>query len=117
MHSAFLNTAKLIRCRNIASLLELFTDTGSGRVRNGENFASKFFSLSLSDLAERIPRCIGMPFSRLIGKWNAVAEVALELRCSKTHVYNVIAGKVDGVRALPAISMARRKLVRRCGPK
>jgi excisionase family DNA binding protein len=42
-----------------------------------------------------------------------VAEVALELRCSKAHVYNVIAGKVDGVRALPAISMGRRKLVRR----
>jgi len=42
-----------------------------------------------------------------------VAEVALELRCSKAHVYNVIAGKVDGVCALPAISMGRRKLVRR----
>jgi excisionase family DNA binding protein len=42
-----------------------------------------------------------------------VAEVAMELRCSKAHVYNVIAGKVDGVRALPAISMGRRKLVRR----
>jgi len=42
-----------------------------------------------------------------------VAEVALELRCSKAHVYNVIAGKVDGVRALPAILMGRRKLVRR----
>jgi excisionase family DNA binding protein len=42
-----------------------------------------------------------------------VGEVALELRCSKAHVYNVIAGKVDGVRALPAISMGRRKLVRR----
>ena len=42
-----------------------------------------------------------------------VAEVALELRCSKAHVYNVIAGKVDGVGALPAISMGRRKLVRR----
>ena len=42
-----------------------------------------------------------------------VTEVALELRCSKAHVYNVIAGKVDGVRALPAICMGRRKLVRR----
>ena len=38
-----------------------------------------------------------------------VAEVALELRCSKAHVYNVIAGRVDGVCALPAISMGRRK--------
>jgi hypothetical protein len=42
-----------------------------------------------------------------------VAEVALELRCSKAHVYNVIAGRVDGVCVLPAISMGRRKLVRR----
>ena len=42
-----------------------------------------------------------------------VAEVAVELRCSKAHVYNAIAGKVDGVCPLPAISMGRRKLVRR----
>jgi hypothetical protein len=47
------------------------------------------------------------------GRILTVAEVALELRCSKAHVYNVIAAKVDGVRALPAISMSRRKLVRR----
>ena len=47
------------------------------------------------------------------GQILTVAEVALELRCSKAHVYNVIAGKVDGVRALPAISMGRRKLIRR----
>jgi excisionase family DNA binding protein len=42
-----------------------------------------------------------------------VAEVAVELRCSKAHVYNAIAGKVDGVGPLPAISMGRRRLVRR----
>jgi excisionase family DNA binding protein len=42
-----------------------------------------------------------------------VAEVATELRCSKAHVYNAIAGKVDGVSPLPVISMGRRKLVRR----
>ena len=41
------------------------------------------------------------------------AEVATELRCSKAHVYNTIAGKVDGVSPLPAICMGRRKLVRR----
>jgi excisionase family DNA binding protein len=41
------------------------------------------------------------------------AEVASELRCSKAHVYNAIAGKVEGVSALPAICMGRRKLVRR----
>jgi excisionase family DNA binding protein len=42
-----------------------------------------------------------------------VSEIAIELRCSKAHVYNAIAGKVDGVSPLPAISMGRRKLVRR----
>ena len=42
-----------------------------------------------------------------------VAEIAVELRCSKAHVYNVIAGKVNGVHPLPAICMGRRKLVRR----
>ena len=42
-----------------------------------------------------------------------VAEVAADLRCSKAHVYNVINGKVAGVTALPAITMGRRKLVRR----
>jgi excisionase family DNA binding protein len=40
-------------------------------------------------------------------------EVAVELRCSKAHVYHAIAGKVAGVSALPAISMGRRLLVRR----
>ena len=42
-----------------------------------------------------------------------VAEVAVELRCSKAHVYNAIAGKVRGITPLPAISMGRRRLVRR----
>ena len=42
-----------------------------------------------------------------------VAEVAAELRCSKAHVYNAINGKVAGVSGLPAISMGRRKLIRR----
>jgi excisionase family DNA binding protein len=42
-----------------------------------------------------------------------VAEVAADLRCSKAHIYNVINGKVSGVTALPAITMGRRRLVRR----
>lgn len=42
-----------------------------------------------------------------------VAEVAVRLRCSKAHVCNAINGKVRGVTPLPAISMGRRKLVRR----
>jgi excisionase family DNA binding protein len=42
-----------------------------------------------------------------------VAEVAAQLRCSKAHVCNAINGKVKGVTLLPAISMGRRKLIRR----
>jgi hypothetical protein len=41
-----------------------------------------------------------------------VAEVAARLRCSKAHVCNAINGRVNGVTALPSISMGRRKLVR-----
>lgn len=42
-----------------------------------------------------------------------VPEVAEDLRVSKAHVYNVIKGKVPGVSALPAITMGRRRLIRR----
>jgi excisionase family DNA binding protein len=42
-----------------------------------------------------------------------IPEVAAELRCSRAHVYNMVSGKVAGVTALPAISMGRRRLIRR----
>lgn len=42
-----------------------------------------------------------------------VAEVAALLRCSKAHVCKTIQGRVKGVTRLPALSMGRRKLVRR----
>ena len=42
-----------------------------------------------------------------------VRDVALELRCSVDHVYNVINGKVKNVSRLPAIAMGRRKLIQR----
>jgi hypothetical protein len=42
-----------------------------------------------------------------------LAEVAAELRCSKAHVAKCIQGQVKNVTPLPAISMGRRKLVRR----
>lgn len=42
-----------------------------------------------------------------------IAEVAVELRCSKAHVCNAISGRLKNVSPLPAISMGRRKLVRR----
>jgi hypothetical protein len=43
----------------------------------------------------------------------SINEVAALLRCSKAHVCKAIGGKVTGVTPLPAISMGRRKLIRR----
>ena len=42
-----------------------------------------------------------------------VRDVALELRCSVAHVYNVINGKVKNVSRLPTIAIGRRKLIQR----
>ena len=42
-----------------------------------------------------------------------INDVATILRCSKTHVSHVLAGKVPGVPRLTHISMGRRKLIRR----
>jgi len=42
-----------------------------------------------------------------------VPEVALELRCSKAHVHNLINGKVHDAQPLPAVRIGRRCLVRR----
>jgi excisionase family DNA binding protein len=42
-----------------------------------------------------------------------VKEVASELRCSKAHVFNAIAGRLRNVTRLPALRMGRRKLIRR----
>ena len=42
-----------------------------------------------------------------------IIEVAAELRCSKAHVYNLIAGRVKGVRPLPVVALGRKMLVRR----
>jgi len=42
-----------------------------------------------------------------------INDVAAILRCSKTHVSHVLAGKVPGVPKLTHISMGRRKLIRR----
>jgi excisionase family DNA binding protein len=42
-----------------------------------------------------------------------INEIATILRCSKTHVSHVLAGKVRGLPKLTHISMGRRKLVRR----
>lgn len=42
-----------------------------------------------------------------------ITEVAIILRCSKAHVYNLINGSVHEVPRLPAIPLGRRKVVRR----
>jgi hypothetical protein len=42
-----------------------------------------------------------------------IHDVAEILRCSKTHVSNVINGKVAGVPKLTHLCMGRRKLIRR----
>ena len=40
-------------------------------------------------------------------------EVAQVLRCSKAHVCKIVNGQVAGTPQLPAITLGRRKLVRR----
>jgi excisionase family DNA binding protein len=40
-------------------------------------------------------------------------EVASLLHCSKAHVSNVIAGRVQGCSPIPAVRLGRRMLVRR----
>jgi excisionase family DNA binding protein len=40
-------------------------------------------------------------------------EVAELLHCSKAHISNVVAGRVHGCPPIPAVSLGRRKLVRR----
>src|SRR5438477_13072414 len=42
-----------------------------------------------------------------------VREVAELLHCSKTHVSNVLAGRVQGCQPIPSVRLSRRTLVRR----
>ena len=42
-----------------------------------------------------------------------IEQVAQALKCSKSHVYNIINGRVPGVKPLPVICLGRKKLVRR----
>ena len=42
-----------------------------------------------------------------------LGEVAKLLHCSKAHVCNAVAGRLPGCRPIPAVSLGRRKLVRR----
>jgi len=40
-----------------------------------------------------------------------LSEVRIELKCSKSHVSNIINGLVPGLPKLPVIALGRRKLV------
>jgi excisionase family DNA binding protein len=42
-----------------------------------------------------------------------MAEVAALLHCSKAHVCKAVAGRVPNCPPIPAVSLGRRKLVRR----
>ncbi len=42
-----------------------------------------------------------------------LADVAALLHCSKAHVCKAVAGRVKGCPPIPAVSLGRRKLVRR----
>lgn len=46
-----------------------------------------------------------------------MSEVARELRCSKAHVHNIVAGKVANLPPLPVLRIGRRVLVRAEGLK
>ena len=75
----------------------------------------------------RGPACLGFPLSQpSIHEVNfqmqgtmkdnrilTINDVAAILRCSKTHVSHVLAGKIAGIPKLTHIAMGRRKLIRR----
>jgi hypothetical protein len=42
-----------------------------------------------------------------------LADVAELLHCSKAHICKAVAGRVPGCPPIPAVSLGRRKLVRR----
>ena len=42
-----------------------------------------------------------------------IREVALVLRCSKTHIQNALEGKILGLPRLMHLPMGRRKVIRR----
>lgn len=55
----------------------------------------------------------GQPPGRELPEVLTLGEVAEVLRCSKAHVCKIVNGQVAGTPQLPAISLGRRKLVRR----
>jgi excisionase family DNA binding protein len=41
-----------------------------------------------------------------------VSEAAREMRCSKAHLHNIVAGKVPNLPPLPVLRIGRRVLIR-----
>jgi hypothetical protein len=56
-----------------------------------------------------------MPANGNLGDFDllTLAEVAKLLHCSKAHICNAVAGRLPGCPPIPAVSLGRRKLVRR----
>jgi len=51
--------------------------------------------------------------SKFEGEVITITEAALAMRCSKTHMQNVLQGRVANVPRLPCIRVGRRVLIRR----
>jgi excisionase family DNA binding protein len=64
-------------------------------------------SVSRLRIPDELAEQLGAPQVLTIG------DVAEFLRCSKSHVQNLLAGKVAGAAPLPFIPLGRRKLIRR----
>jgi hypothetical protein len=73
-------------------------------------FAAAFFRYQKSSIFLR-----GNEMDEIKGEDDLLTlkEVAEELRCSKTHVSNLINGKVSGIPMLTHLAMGRRKVVQR----
>jgi excisionase family DNA binding protein len=66
----------------------------------------------LIKLAEAARPSISSP-EPLSSQFLRAEEIASELKCSKPHVYKLIAGKVRNASPLPALQMGRCRRVRR----
>lgn len=93
--------------------------TSFGKIQRGEPLPRKVPSFwahgrLISDVQTRVrptgPRPIVMSNADPI---LTAPEIASELRCSKTHVYNLMNGCVDGVTVLPHLALGRKKVVPR----
>ena len=69
---------------------------------------------------QKVPRADDVPppaFSDDSPALLTITEAARKLRCSKTHVHNLIYGKVPNLPPLPVLRIGRRVLIRHDGLK